>query len=194
MFMDDTTLMSSTLAGLKKEIQVYLGFCKKMRMRLNVKKSKLMHFTRKMTDQGGELELEVEGKTFTTPKPTHKGEVVHKHLGMWLDQKLTGAAHLNRMCGAAKEQARALEVLANQNEELALLKVRTRLGPQFCHNMELVKGATHGEGKMRAAFTQAIGGALGVKQQVWEDGPSINKSTLVAETDIIPWDIQVRAQ
>ena len=194
MFMDDTTLMSSTLAGLKKEIQVYLGFCKKMRMRLNVKKSKLMHFTRKMTDQGGELGLEVEGKMFTTPKPTHKGEVVHKHLGMWLDQKLTGAAHLNRMCGAAKEQARALEVLANQNEELALLKVRTRLGPQFCHNMELVKGATHGEGKMRAAFTQAIGGALGVKQQVWEDGPSINKSTLVAETDIIPWDIQVRAQ
>ena len=66
MFMDDTTLMSSTLAGLKKEIQVYLGFCRKMRMRLNVKKSKLMQFTRKMTDQGGELELEVEGKTSTS--------------------------------------------------------------------------------------------------------------------------------
>ena len=26
-----------------------------------------------------------------------------------------------------------------------------RLGPQFYHNMELVKGATHGEGEMRAA-------------------------------------------
>ena len=42
LFMDDTTLMAPTKAGLKTELEVYLNFCRKMRMRLNTDKSKLM--------------------------------------------------------------------------------------------------------------------------------------------------------
>ena len=35
LFMDDTTLMSPTKRGLEAELEVYLNFCRKMRMRLN---------------------------------------------------------------------------------------------------------------------------------------------------------------
>jgi hypothetical protein len=52
LFMDDTTLFSSTKEGLRKELEVYVEFCRKMRMRLNTTKSKLMHFTKRNNDQG----------------------------------------------------------------------------------------------------------------------------------------------
>ena len=50
--MDDTTLFSSTKEGPRKELEVYVEFCRKMRMRLNTTKSKLMHFTKHSDKQG----------------------------------------------------------------------------------------------------------------------------------------------
>ena len=139
LFMDDTTLMSPTWEGLGEILKAYLNFCKKMRMRLNVDKSKIMHFTRRSADQGQHLAMEVEGRTFTTPAVGEGGTMVHKHLGFHLDQKLTGSAHLHRMRGMARGKEESLEVLGRQSEELAVLALETRVGPSFYNNMELVK-------------------------------------------------------
>ena len=87
-----------------------------------------------------------------------------------------------------------LELLGNQDESLALLSVQTRVGPSFCNNMEMVKRNKLSVQKMRAAFTDAVGGALGVPHRVWDDGPEVGKDPLLAETVLTPWDIQVRAQ
>ena len=110
-----------------------------MRMRLNTAKSKLMHFTKHKDKQGQQVQVTAAGQTFSTPAASHKGEVVHKHLGFYLDQKLTGAHHLSRMKGSSGQKTRMLELLGNQDENLALLSVQTRVGPSFCNNMEMVK-------------------------------------------------------
>ena len=92
-------------------------------MRLNTTKSKLMHFTKRNNDQGQQVQVTAAGQTFSTPAPSHKGEVVHKHLGFHLDQKPTGAHHLSQMRGASGGRVRMLQLLGTQDEDLALLSV-----------------------------------------------------------------------
>ena len=65
LFMDDTTLLAKSKKGLETLIGAYQNFCSKFRMRLNVKKSQLMHFTKEDDD---ELEVVSKGVTFSTPK------------------------------------------------------------------------------------------------------------------------------
>ena len=45
LFMDDTTLLAKTASGLKAMSARYVAYCKKLRMRLNASKSKIMHFS-----------------------------------------------------------------------------------------------------------------------------------------------------
>ena len=44
LYMDDTTLVAKTKGGLKSLTEKYMRFCRKFRMRLNHKKSKVMHY------------------------------------------------------------------------------------------------------------------------------------------------------
>ena len=60
--------------------------------------------------------------------------------------------------------------------------------------MEMVRRNRATEHKMRAAFMDAVAGALGVPGHLWDGGPEVGKDPLLAETDLAPWDIQVRAQ
>ena len=96
--------------------------------------------------------------------------MVHKHLGFHLDQKLTGSAHLHRMRGMAKGKEESLEVLGRQSEELAVLKLETRVGPSFCHNMELVRQKSQTEAKMRSGFVQGVRAAMGVEKKACREG------------------------
>ena len=150
-FMDDTTLFSPTKDGPSRKLEVHieLEFCRKKRMCPNTTKSKLMHFTKHKDKQGKQVQVTAAGQTFSTPAASHKGEVVHKHLGFHLDQKLTGTHHLSRMKGANRQRTRALELFGNQDESLALLSVQTRVGPSFCNNMEMVRRNRATEHKMR---------------------------------------------
>ena len=138
--------------------------------------------------------MEVEGRTFTTPAVGERGTMVHKHLGFHLDQKLTGSAHLHRMRGMAKGKEESLEVLGRQSEELAVLALETRVGPSFCNNMELVKHRGLTGAKMRSGFVQGVRAVMGVKKKACPDGPHLNHQPLLTETEVLPWDVQVKAQ
>ena len=120
--------------------------------------------------------------------------MVHKHLGFHLDQKLTGSAHLHRMRGMAKGKEESLEVLGRQSEELAVLALETRVGPSFCNNMELVKHRGLTGEKMRSGFVQGVRAAMGVKKKACPDGPHLKHQPLLTETEVLPWDVQVKAQ
>ena len=196
LFMDDTTLMSPTRGGLEAELEVYLNFCRKMRMRLNTDKSKIMHFTKKGDAQNQAMTIAAGGRTFTTPKVGDGGTMTHKHLGFHLDQKLTGTSHLHRMRGMARGKEETLEVLGRQSEELAVLSLETRVGPSFCNNMELVKNL-HTDpvaSKMRAGFVQGVRAAMGIKKKVCHTGANLGLQPLLTETEVVPWDIQVQTQ
>ena len=75
LFMDDTTLMSQTKEGLKAELAGYLDFCRKMRMRPNMDKSKIMSFTRKGTARNQAMTLTAggPGRTFHHPESGRRG-------------------------------------------------------------------------------------------------------------------------
>ena len=193
LFMDDTTLMSPTKEGLKAELEVYLNFCIKMRMRMNTDKSKIMHFTRKGTAQNQAMTLTAGGRTFTTAKVGEGGTMAHKHLGFHLGQNLTGTAQLHRMRGVARGKEETLEILGRQSEELAVLSLETRVGPSICNNMELVKHTGQASEKMRAGFIQGVRAAMGVKKKASHKRANPGLQPLVAETEVVPWDIQVHA-
>ena len=60
--------------------------------------------------------------------------------------------------------------------------------------MGMVKRNTLSAHKMRAAFTESVGAALGAQSHVWDGGPEVGRDPLLAETELTPWDIQVKAQ
>ena len=68
LYMDDTTLVAKTMNGLESLTRKYVRFCRRFRMRLNHKKSKVMHF-RRHPQYGGGVDLKVDGVLFTQPKP-----------------------------------------------------------------------------------------------------------------------------
>ena len=98
------------------------------------------------------------------------------------------------MEGASGQKKRMLRLLGHQNENLALLCAQTRVGPSFCNNMEMVKRDRSSTNRMRAAFTETIGSALGVPGYVWDDGPEVGRGPILVETSLTPWDVQVQAQ
>ena len=53
LFMDDTTLLARTKAGLQTLTHGYMDVCRAFRMRLNDGKSKVMHFRRQMHKRTG---------------------------------------------------------------------------------------------------------------------------------------------
>ena len=87
-----------------------------------------------------------------------------------------------------------LEILGKQSKELALLCLETRVGPSFCNNMELVRRNDQVEETMRAGFLGGMRASLGVPKKSGEDRAQLNLQPLAAETEIAPWDIQVKAQ
>ena len=53
LYMDGTTLVAKTMGGLESLTRKYMRFCRRFRMRLNHKKSKVMHFRRHPQSGGG---------------------------------------------------------------------------------------------------------------------------------------------
>ena len=60
--------------------------------------------------------------------------------------------------------------------------------------MEMVKRNALSTHKMRAAFAESVGAALGAQSHVWDEGAELGRGPLLAETELYPWDIQVKAQ
>ena len=194
LFMDDATLVSKTLPGLKKLIEAFCNFCHKFRSRLNPKKSKIMHFTRHGPDE--EVQVQVGDHIFTTPEPDAKGRILHEYLGFLTDSKLNGAAHCERGINKARGMSKRLEVLAKCiSEEVALVHLETNITPAVTYGMELVRTADSSQ-KLRGAFTDAVARAsLTAKDAGWlGDLPVSSSKHMTWETSQIPWDVAQSAQ
>ena len=89
-------------------------------MRVNAKKSVVMHFTKK--DIANPIVIETEcGGCFSSPKPK-EGKLSHKHLGFMLDSKLSGSSHIAKMRGTyMSELSKVEEVYKVMGESMALL-------------------------------------------------------------------------
>ena len=67
LFMDDTTLLAKSEAGLAAMATTYVAYCKKFRMRVNSSKSVIMRFVNATISH--EFEIETEGGvSFKSPK------------------------------------------------------------------------------------------------------------------------------
>ena len=75
LYMDDTTVvhMAQSKAGLQSLTEKYMHYCKMFRMRLNHKKSKVMHYRRVFKDAYGEdAGYETGGVRFEQPEAPEK--------------------------------------------------------------------------------------------------------------------------
>ena len=94
LFMDDTTLLARTKAGLQTLTQGYMNLCRKFRMRLNHGKSRVMHFRSQMRKEDLDAGFTVDGIAFSQPPRSTKagkpkeGGCRHPYLGFLLDEAL----------------------------------------------------------------------------------------------------------
>ena len=120
LYMDDTTLVAKTMGGLESLTRKYMQFCKRFRMRLNHKKSKVMHF-RRHPQSGGGGDLLVDGVLFTQPKP-HDGGRRQPYLGFLLDEAMSGMAHQDRAMAMGHSHASKVgEVSSRMGEDMGLM-------------------------------------------------------------------------
>ena len=190
LFMDDTTLLAKTPNGLSEMIAAHMNFCQKFRMRLNVKKSKLMRFTRNGDDT---LQLNVNGCTFSTPKkgkPTDR--CVHSHLGFLCESDLSGDAHLDRALNRAQAKRHTVNTVAKSlGEPLALHYLRTVVSPQVLYATEMLHKDRVG-GKLDKAWTALVAECVGVGRLSRRRSmqPHVRRDALMMETRELPWEIE----
>ena len=132
LFMDDTTLVARTKAGLKTLTRRYLNFCKKFRMRLNHGKSKVMHFRRSRYRTDVNAGFTVDGLSFEEPKAKKPldGGCRHTYLGFLLDEALSGSAHFDRaIARGAGFTHKVGKVSSSMGEDMGLWYLQSVVGP-----------------------------------------------------------------
>ena len=95
--MDDTTLVAKAKGGLKSLTEKYMRFCRKFRMRLDHKKSKVMHYRTVFGAVGepADAGYEAGGGQFEQPSaPTTDPGIERRqpYLGFLTDEALSGKA------------------------------------------------------------------------------------------------------
>ena len=145
MYMDDTTLVARSKVRLQPLTEKYMHFCKMFRMRLNHKKSKVVHYRRVFKD-GEDAGYEAGGVQFEQPKAPEKTLTNARmgrpqpYLGFLTDECLSGRAHHNRAFAIGHAQARKVgEVSANckMGEDMGIMYLKGVVGPNALYEMEL---------------------------------------------------------
>ena len=106
-----------------------MHFCKMFRMRLNHKKSKVVHFRTVFTDgDDAGYDHEARGVRFEQPKAPERTLAnartgrTHPYVGFLTDECLSGSAHHNRALAIGHAQARKVgEVSAKMGEDMGLM-------------------------------------------------------------------------
>ena len=126
-------------------LERYTHFCKMFRIRLNHKKSKVMHY-RRVFKNGEDAWYEAGGGPFEQPNAPEKTLAnarmgrTQPYLGFLTDECLSGRAHghYNRALAIGHAQARKVgEVSAKMGEDMGLMYLQGGVGPKALYDMEL---------------------------------------------------------
>ena len=205
LYMDDTTLVAKTKGGLKSLTEKYMRFCRKFRMRLNHKKSKVMHY-RTVFGAVGEPEdagYEAGGVRFEQPKaPTTDPGIGRRqpYLGFLTDEALSGKAHYNKALAMGHAQAGKVgDISAKMGEDMGLMYLKGVVGPKVLYDMELT-GMQYKPNRLRGLWEKLLSKATLVADDD-ERGSFLSrrdsftrKTGLMSETNEVPWDIQVQGR
>ena len=133
LYIDDTTLVAKAKGGLKSLTEKYMRFCRKFWMRLNHKKSKVMHY-RTVFGAVGEPEdagYEAGGPwvRFEQPSAPTTGPGIGRrqpYLGFLTDEALSGKAHYNKALAMGHAQAGKVgDISAKMGEDMGLMYLFT---------------------------------------------------------------------
>ena len=131
LYMDDTALVASTLAGLEILLEKYQRFCTKFRIALNPKKSAVMRFSHGTPTP---VEITSGGVTIKTPELG-----VYKYLGFWVDSQLKGDVHAKRALAIGRGKKHTVASIAKRmGEDLAVWYVKAKVVPKMTFGLELV--------------------------------------------------------
>jgi len=185
LYMDDTTIIAKSEEDLGQMTLVYLEFCRKMRMRVNIKKTQVMRFGK---DEEEPWALKAGDVSFASPK-----NGMCRFLGLHMDHRLKGH-ELVRDREARLMRWKVRLVTRKLGEVRALDYLATTLAPQVLYASELADGSIRG--KLRKRWGNLIqevvlGGGLDDHNTYWSKQPRLNKGCLLAETRELPWDRQV---
>ena len=205
LYMDDTTLVERSKVGLQSLTEKYMHFCKMFRMRLNHKKSKVMHYRRVFKD-GEDAGYEAGGVRFEQPKAPEKTPAnarmgrTQPYLGFLTDECLSGKAHHSRALAIGHAQARKVgEVSAKMGEDMGLMYLKGVVGPKVLYDMELT-GVEYTPTRIRQLWEKLLSKATLVADDdergayMTRRDAFTRKSGLMSETAEVPWDIQVQGR
>ena len=135
LYMDDTTLLGTSIKGLSTATGRYLNFCSKFRVRVNHTKSKLMKFQASGVEEP--VSMTVGPTTFTSRDP--KTQPPQKLLGFTMDPALTGVNHLASSTAKAKQHMRHLAPMAERlGEAHTLHHLQHTVAPSALYATELI--------------------------------------------------------
>jgi hypothetical protein len=205
LFVDDTTLVARSVDGLRAMIQQYVKYCKVFRMRLNARKSKLMEFTKGSTLP--DLEIQVDGMTFDTPKGVVEGSgpnvrIVrrHQYLGVLVDSALNWKGHRKFILAKGNGMRHSVALVATELGEAAALQyLEAAVAPKALFGSEFVHKSDS------QAIDQMWFDLLGVALRLGKvqrpdtafadrDDSMVRKKSLMGETRELPWSIQGQAR
>ena len=191
LYMDDTTLIAKTKAGLERLTGAYLRFCRNFRMKVNARKSMVMHFS-KTPPTEAEWEIRVGDATFKSPRGG-----VCKFLGGYMDHTIYGVQGDKRSGEARGMRHRVRNVARKFGEQHAVEFIATTLAPELLYAAE--QEPTKMEGQMRKAWEDLLaeaarGGGMEDAKTYWKERNEVwlRKRGLMLETSETPWDLQIQ--
>jgi len=185
LYMDDTSLLASSVRGLKRAMVAYLNFCNKFRMMVNAGKSKLLCM-------GGE---ENEGFSITIGSQTFQSTKAQKLLGYWCESDIRGEKQVQGAVGKGLGKAQGVGIVsARLGEAQGLRYLESTVAPGALYGLELseVEGAGR---RLDGVWQHCLGEATLIgKANSWKSTePIVSKKSLLWHSTELPWSAQVEA-
>ena len=192
-YMDDTSIFATSVAGLEGAIRAYQNFCSKFQMRINVGKSSVLRMGDGVPKDQGGFQVVVDGRVYRAPSAGSQ-----KLLGFLCDGAMDGERQLQAACGKAGAKAQRSRIVASRlGEAQGLQHMEVCTAPAVLYDVEMVVGNEDKIARrLDKVWLQTVGDAtqVGNANKWWGGEPMVSQRSLQWHGHDMPWSVQRRVR